>query len=137
MPINPAAVREILQDALLRAALQAFLLASHDEGGVPVKTLAGLVGVSQATMYRWLAKRRGEKVKNPKVDLIYRAAAASAGPCDHPRAFWVGRKKVCLDCLCCNFQQQLDRDKRFGLAAMAGRKQSPHKFRAKGRKAPS
>ena len=128
------AVRQILDSALLRAALQAFLLASRDEG-IPVKELAQLVGVSQATMYRWLAKGRRERIKNPRAELVYRSAAAGVGPCDHPRAFWMGRKRICLDCLACNFERELRNQRLTARAEQKAREISPPKFKPKGRKA--
>lgn len=104
--MDVGAVNEILKSAYLKGAFQAFLVTAR-ANGVTVQTLADELGVSKRTMFRYLAKIRDTKPRNPRdVELVDKPAGDSE-PCSHTDAFYLGRKRICLKCLKSNLDAEL------------------------------
>lgn len=101
--------QEILKTAYLKGAFQAFLATARQKGAT-VSMLAEQIGVSERTMYRYLAriKQTGRKApRGPYAEVVGRPAAV-AGPCEHDGTFFIGRRRICIECMVANFQRELD-----------------------------
>lgn len=100
------AVRRVLDDIALKSAFQAFLLTATADGHT-VREIAAQLGVPSSTLHRWLVKAREARSRDPRAELASRPSAAR-GPCVHTRAFYMGKRRICLECLANNFQAELD-----------------------------
>lgn len=103
-----ATAQEILKSVALKAAFQAFLLTAREDG-YTVEELARQLGVSKRTLYRWIAKQKSSRPRNPRAELVYPPCGDDPGflQCTHSEAFYLGRKRICLVCMASNFERDL------------------------------
>lgn len=134
-----AIAHELIKSVHLKSIFQAVLLTAREDG-YTVAELARQLGVPKRTLYRWIEKakaRQLDRPRNPRAELHSRPAGAPAGPCNHSNAFFLGRRRVCLDCLASNLERDLSDQRRTDEAERRARRQPAPKFKPKGMSAAS